>query len=71
MQHSLHKGSTRSGSGSSINDIMVLGGRDQGFCDDISKALVMECMMMGGGGSKIVQNCVASFMDDPFLSFQP
>ena len=51
--------------GSSINDVKVLGGGDQGFCDNSTRALVIKRMTMGGGGSKIVQNCVMSSMDDP------
>ena len=45
-------------------------GGDQGFCDDSPKALVIKCVAMGnvlrweGCVSKIVQNCVTSFMDD-------
>ena len=48
---------------------MVLGGRGQGFRDDITKALVIKRVTMGGGeGSKIVQNCVTSFMDVPLYN---
>ena len=44
-----------------------LGGGVQGFCDDRTKALVMKRVTddWGRGGSKIIQNCVTSFMDDP------
>ena len=48
-----------------MNDVTVLGGRGQGFCDDNAKALLKRVTMGGGGGSKIVKNCVTSFMDDP------
>ena len=50
---------------SPINNITVLGGGGQGFCDNITKALVIKCLTIGGGGSKMVHNCVTSFMDDP------
>ena len=39
--------------GSSINDVIILGVVVQGFCDDSTKALVIECVPMGKG----VQNC--------------
>ena len=48
--------------GSSINDVTVLGGGGKGFFDD--KDLVTKRVTMGV--SKIFQNCVTSFMDDPF-----
>ena len=52
--------------GSSINDVTVLvGGGGQGFCDDSTKTLVVKRVTMEGGVSKIVQNCVTSFMDNP------
>ena len=38
----------------------VLGGGDQGSCDDSTKSVTME-----GRGSKTVQNFMTSFMDDP------
>ena len=38
----------------------------QGFCDHSVEALILKCVTMGGGGLKIVQNYVTSFMDDPF-----
>jgi hypothetical protein len=38
-------------------------GRDQGFCDNSTRAFVMTMRE----GSKIVQNCVTSFIDDPAL----
>ncbi len=42
--------------GSSINDDMAGGGRGyQWFCDDITKALVMKSVTMGGGGVKKYQ----------------
>ena len=34
--------------GSFINDVTVLGGGRQGFCDDSSKALVIKPVTMGG-----------------------
>ena len=41
--------------GSSINDVTALGGGGgQGSCDNSTKALVIKCMTMGGGG---VKNC--------------
>ena len=43
---------------------MGVGG--QVFCDDSTKALVIKCVTMGEWVSKIVRNCVTSFMDDPF-----
>ena len=50
--------------GSSINDVTVLGGGAQGFCDDSTKALLIKRVRMWGGGSKIIQNRVSLFMDD-------
>ena len=41
--------------GSSINDVTVLGGWGQGFCDDSTKASVIKRVTIGEGGSKIVQ----------------
>ena len=41
-----------------------LRGRGQGFCDYNTKALALKTKTMGGGGLKIVHNCVTSFMDD-------
>ena len=38
---------------------------ERGFCDNIVKAFVL--MTMRGGGKKIVQICVTSFMDDNYL----
>ena len=38
---------------SSINDVTVLGGRGQGFCDDSTKAFTIKLVTMGGG-SEIV-----------------
>ena len=58
--------------GSFTNDVTVLGGRGQGLCDGSSNALVIISVTMGRGGSKIVPNCVTSFIDDPFLrNFDP
>ena len=37
----------------------------QGFCDNSTKALVINTVTMGEGGSKIVQNCMTLFMDEP------
>ena len=57
--------------GSFINDVTVLGGRGQWFCDNSRKALVIKPVKIGegcrgvGGVVKILQNCVTSFMDDP------
>ena len=48
--------------GSSINDVTVLRGGGQGFCDGSTKALVIKSVTMG---EKIVQNCVTSCMYDP------
>ena len=45
-----------------MNDVTVLGG--EGVNDFVTKSLVMVTMMWGR--SKIVWNCVSSFMDDPF-----
>ena len=50
--------------GSSINDVTVLG-RVKDFVTAVLKALVIKSVTVGGGGSKIVQNCVTSFKDDP------
>ncbi len=52
---------------SSINDVMVRGGGGQGLCDNNTKPSVIKCVTMGGGGSKNVQSCVTSFMDDPWV----
>ena len=39
--------------------------RGQWFCDNSAEAIVTERVTVEeGGGSKIVQNCVTSFMDD-------
>ena len=48
-----------SGIGSSINDVKVLGGGVKDFVTTVLRPLY------GGEGSKIVQNCVTSFMDEP------
>ena len=37
----------------------------KGFCDNITKVLVIKCVTTGGGVSKIVKNWVTSFKDDP------
>ena len=37
----------------------------QGFCDDSTKALVLKTVTMGEEVSKIVRNCMTSFMHDP------
>ena len=51
---------------SSINDVTVLeGGGGQRFCDGSSKAFVIKSVTMGERVSKIFQNCMTSFMDDP------
>ncbi len=50
--------------GSSINDITVLGGGGQRFCDNSTKVSVIKSVTMGGEGSKNDRNCVRSFMDD-------
>ena len=47
----------------SINDVTVSGGPE--FCDDSANALVLKSVMVGEVGSKMVQNCVTSFTDDP------
>ena len=51
--------------GSSINDVTVLGGGCQGFCDNSALVIIKSVMMGGGGGSKTVVNCVSLFLDDP------
>ena len=33
-----------------INDVTVLGGRAQGFCDDSTKAVISKSLTIGGGG---------------------
>ena len=41
--------------GSSINDVTAYGGRGyQGFCDGSTRALLVKCVTIGGGG---VKNC--------------
>jgi hypothetical protein len=40
--------------GLSINDVTFLGGGGQEYCNDSTKALVIKCMTMEGGG---VKNC--------------
>ena len=37
---------------SSINDVTVIGGGGQGFCDNRTKAIVIKRMMMEGVGVK-------------------
>ncbi len=44
------------------------GGGVQGFCDNSTKASVMKKVQRKGEGSKNVQNCGTSFMEDPFMS---
>ena len=39
--------------GSSINDVTVLGGWGQGFCDDSAKTLEIKYVTMGAGGQKL------------------
>ena len=47
--------------GSSINDVMVSGGWDQGFFVDSTKALIIK-----RDDTRVrVKNCVTSFIDDP------
>ena len=41
------------------------GGGGQGFRDNSTKTFVIKHVKMGGGVSKIVLNCVTSFMDNP------
>jgi hypothetical protein len=45
-----------SGKGLSINDVMVLGGRGQGCCDNSTKASVMKSVTIVGGGVKKCPN---------------
>ena len=47
--------------GSSINDVMAIGGGSQGFRDDSTQTLVIKRVTMGQG----VQKCMTSFIDDP------
>jgi hypothetical protein len=50
------------------NDVTALGGRGyQEFCDKSTKVLLLKGVTMGVGVSKIIENCVTSFMDDPFV----
>jgi hypothetical protein len=49
----------------SINDVTALGGGVSSICDNSTKALLLKRMSIGGG-SKIIKNCVTSFMDDPY-----
>ena len=50
---------------SSINDVTALKGGSQVFCNDSTKASLLKSVTIKGlRGSKIVQNCVTSFMDD-------
>ncbi len=48
-----------------MNDDTVLGGGSQGILDNSTNAFVVKSVTMGGVGSKHVQNCMTSFMDDP------
>ena len=41
------------------------GGGGQVICYDSATALILKKVTMRGGVSKIVQNCLTSFMDDP------
>ena len=50
-----------------MNDVTVIGGWGQRFYDDSAKALVKKTPDDGGSGSKIAQNFVTSFMDDPLI----
>ncbi len=56
---------TSHGKGSSINNVTVVGGRGQEFCDNSTKASVIKSLTIGGRGVKNVQNCATSFKDDP------
>ena len=40
-------------------------GKGHGFSDDINTGLLIKCMTMGGGGSKIVKIRVTLFTNDP------
>ena len=67
----------RYGKGSFIYDILALGGGGQGFCDDSTKAIVTQSVMMGGGlqkvlkiCSKFAQNCVTSYKDHHSIHVQ-
>ena len=44
--------------GSSMNDVTVLRGRGQGFCDGSTKALVLKSVTMREMVSRIVFNCI-------------
>ncbi len=49
-----------------MNDVTALGGRGyQRFCDNSTKALLIKSVTMGEGLSRIIKNCVTSFIDDP------
>jgi hypothetical protein len=53
--------------GPCINNVTALRGKGyQWFCDNCIKALVIINVTMGERASKIIKNCVTSFMDDPF-----
>ena len=41
------------------------GGGGQGFCVGSTNTPVIKSVTMMGGWSKVVQNCVMLFMDDP------
>jgi hypothetical protein len=54
--------------GPSINNVTTLGvgvKGYQGFCDNSTIALLLKTVTMEGGVSKIIKNCVKSFIDDP------
>jgi hypothetical protein len=50
--------------GTSKNDVTARGG---GLLNSTNstKTILLKSVTMGGGVSKIIENCVASFMDDP------
>ena len=51
---------------SSINDVTVLGGGGQLFCDDMSEALVIKSVLMvGWGGVNNSPNLREVIMNDP------
>ena len=51
-----------------IHDVTVVRSGGQVFCDNITKAIVVKSVTTEGGRLKIVQNYMASFMDDPSFS---
>jgi hypothetical protein len=51
---SINSTTVKAASGSSINDVTVLGGRGyQGFCDNSTKASVIKSVTMGEGSRKM------------------